>query len=484
MIFDPLTLKMLYKFKISSDKYPDKDLLTLLIDNTRFVDIKLLDMILYSYYSNVSSLKELVIKQFRRYNAGGEWICISVNFSKRISNVVWENRRRRAITIGVDNNIMSELLNITDDELCKLYKEYKMNECKRNKEIKFNKTKTEENIMNEDLDRVVYFEIDKKAEEKENSKNQNLETVKKSIESKYSRDKKIKLQENKTNEDIKKDILTESCKEVKKRESDEPCETNEDIKNKQIKREISEEGKKRRENAQGKIKENNQINVLNFEKNKLKTPLIKGKFIPLDLQRSYFLYNRENIIKETIRKRDDLINGVKLQFIKLYDQKRPAIYRKRGKVIKTIFSHKKISDSIPYDDNSSEEWEANNEDNDDSTMLATESEENEDTDLDIVDLIDENNLDDEPIAKEETAGRKLKKPTMIFEDIKIVKYFPLNKYKNANIVMSENISKDLLEDIKISIANKIPIDTISKEYNVHISAIYKKFGNDLNSNLG
>lgn len=82
------------------------------------------------------------------------------------------------------------------------------------------------------------------------------------------------------------------------------------------------------------------------------------QFMPVDLNNSTFLYNKNKVVLDTQRKRNDLVNPVKLQFIKHFDQRRPPIYKVKNKILKNKLSYKRMPEILNYDDDSSAEWDA------------------------------------------------------------------------------------------------------------------------------
>ncbi|KAM0680374.1 hypothetical protein GINT2_001432 [Glugoides intestinalis] len=103
-----------------------------------------------------------------------------------------------------------------------------------------------------------------------------------------------------------------------------------------------------------------QENTLSFEKVKLNASTTASKlFSPVAFKNAIFVYDPTRLHLDTLRKRDDLANPVNLQFIKHFDQARPPIYQKRGSLLKKkVFSFRKIPEVLSYEEDSSASWEA------------------------------------------------------------------------------------------------------------------------------
>lgn len=578
MIFNPLTLKYLYNFKTSSELFPSIDLLTLILDNSVFVDIFMVEHILFSYKSKQSKLLDFIKTNFRKYKAGDKWILMSINFSADIFDAVWKNRKTEPMSIGIANNIIDEIPECNKNELENIYEKLENFEknsiinvmCEKKKgkdkdrfnkerfdedrfdEDRFNKDRFDEDRFDKDrfiymykersdhVDKFIYVDKERFDEDRfENSnkfiinidkisnlinkiKNQ-VETFKEtdllnrilrftkntqnikiedfinfilnrlyrnisgnpneirfdhmitgninesngisneiSNEIKGNIQKKRKKNKNKIGFNSEPDLPVDLLKLNNNYEQDLPVDS---LKvNKQTRKE-----KNKNKNIDETIKKPTINNTLNFKEIKIEKIISNEKYIPLDLSNAFFVYNRNNIRKDTLRKRDDLVNPMQLQFIKLHDQKRPAIYRKRGEMIIYVHSYKKIPQIISYDQDSSEEWELNNEDGISCDQI-TESEEYDETSSDGNSWINKD-------SSEIEIPRNTKKPIVIFDTVKINVYFKSMKYKNANLIKSDLISEDLLEDIKKAHNEGICHETIALEYNVSLEAIKKVFLN-------
>lgn len=177
--------------------------------------------------------------------------------------------------------------------------------------------------------------------------------------------------------------------------------------------------------------------VLNFSKMSLPVSKPVEKFTPLELKND-IIKNDRNSPKETLRKRDDLVNPVKLQFIKHYDQIRPPIYRRRGRMIRVIESYKKIPEILSYDDDSSNEWEICEDEE--------ETQENETLSSNDSSELDGSWIEEDSENVEVT--RYNKKPNFIFDEIPIEEYFDDGRFSMANLKMSDEIQENLKIELR------------------------------------
>lgn len=236
-----------------------------------------------------------------------------------------------------------------------------------------------------------------------------------------------------------------------------------------IKRDIIESNTLKKESiyANTNKKEISQANTLNFIKVQSIKPEVIEKFAPLALKNATFIYDRNNIVYDTQRRRDDLINPVHLQFIKYYDQCKPPIYRKRGVLSRRVFSDRKIPEVLSYDEESSEDWENIDEEQTDSTS-SEESEEPGDEDW------------VEKDSEEVEFSRCNKKPCFVFQPVPIETYFEENAFANANLVESDVFNEDLARDFEkfeksCKFGFEEMIGKFSILYNVNQSVILKRF---------
>lgn len=184
-----------------------------------------------------------------------------------------------------------------------------------------------------------------------------------------------------------------------------------------------------------------QSNTLNFFSTKATAAEQIKKFAPLNPKNAVFVYDRNNIVLDTQRKRDDLVNPVKLQFIKHFDQIRPPIYQKRGPTKRAVFSYMKIPGMLTYDHDSSEDWEVPEE----STETPEECSEDTNTELDA-------QSEEEWIEKDSEDAettRYSKKPNLLFEcNVHVETFFEKSKFLHANLVFSENFSEELQGELE------------------------------------
>lgn len=169
-----------------------------------------------------------------------------------------------------------------------------------------------------------------------------------------------------------------------------------------------------------------QSNVLSFERTEIRPANAStGRFQPLELKSAIFVYDRNNIVLDTVRKRDDLVSPVRLQFIKLCDQRRPPIYRKRERGVRARRSYERLSEIISYDECSSEDW--GTEDGDAVTCGSiTDSEE---SDTASSEQAEEQWIEaDSDEVEDLGATRFNKKPTFCFDKINIEVFFKEDAY--------------------------------------------------------
>ncbi|ELA41919.1 uncharacterized protein VICG_01103 [Vittaforma corneae ATCC 50505] len=215
-----------------------------------------------------------------------------------------------------------------------------------------------------------------------------------------------------------------------------------------------------------------QSNTLNFSSIKNITVEHIKKFAPLSLKSATFVYDKNNIILGTQRKRDDLVNPVKLQFIKHFDQARPPIYQKRGLMERAVFSYRKLSEVLSYDYDSSDDWEIFEE------STETLDEYSEDTSIDSDVKTEEGWIEKDSEDAETT--RYSKKPSLVFEcDVCIETFFEERKFLHANLILSENFSKELqdeLEKYKIEFQGGFEelVSSFSALYNVCQGTVQEK----------
>jgi hypothetical protein len=203
-----------------------------------------------------------------------------------------------------------------------------------------------------------------------------------------------------------------------------------------------------------------QLNVLNFIKTTSNKSEIIEKFSPLELKNASFVYDRNSIVFDTQRKRDDLVNPVNLQFIKHFDSCKLPIYRKKGLLKHAVYSDRKIPEVLSYDDDSSVDWE----DDETEETITEESEEVAD------DAGDEEWVEKD--SEDVEVSRYNKKPFFTFQNIPTEIYFNKNAYINANLVQSDNFNAKLLQEF---INFKNTFDGSSDE-------LPRRFGNLFNVN--
>lgn len=178
-----------------------------------------------------------------------------------------------------------------------------------------------------------------------------------------------------------------------------------------------------------------QSSTLNFARVCTQSNGAAEKFMPLELKSATFVYDRNHIVLDTQRKRDDLVNPVQLQFVKHFDQIRPPIYQRRGEIVRAVFSFKRLPQILSYDEDSSEEWVAAEES--DSNALTEDSTEDAPGDEDWV----------EKDSEDAEVTRFNKKPTFIFQPVCIETYFDESKYLSAPLFESSVFPSELLQNL-------------------------------------
>lgn len=146
-----------------------------------------------------------------------------------------------------------------------------------------------------------------------------------------------------------------------------------------------------------------------MEVQRINTTKSNLSFEPLILKDKTFVFDKNNIVRQTQRMRNDLFKPVQLQFIKHYDQRRPPIYRKREFILVRKCSYEVFPEILNYDSDSSEEWEEIEE----SDVIISESETVTEGDEDWI----------EPDSEQMESTRFTKKPYFIFDQVKVVNYF-------------------------------------------------------------
>lgn len=210
-------------------------------------------------------------------------------------------------------------------------------------------------------------------------------------------------------------------------------------------------------------KEKPQQKTLNFTRVSLSKSETIEKFAPLSLKNATFVYSRNNIIYDTQRKRDDLINPVALQFIKFHDNCKPPIYRKRGLLQRVVFSDKRIPGILTYDEESSD-WEECTDSVVSEESISEETEEPGDEEW-----VEKDSEDVE-------VSRYNKKPCFIFQNVQIETLFDENEYLNANLVLSDEFNDGMVMDFinfkkKFKGSNQEMVDQFSLFYNVTTNGI-------------
>lgn len=207
------------------------------------------------------------------------------------------------------------------------------------------------------------------------------------------------------------------------------------------------------------------LSLLNFiTKEKRKTVEVdnRKRFVPIEFDSSVYVYKLNNPNFESIRRRKDLVNPVKMMFIKFCEDIRPPIYRQSDNKLSHKISYVKILNDVDYDEEST--WEddpdAESIDSDDSEEEESASEDNEFIEAD----------------SGEQEKKRVKKPVMSFPVVKIEtnkEFDPL--FRQLPIVptklIPDFIKDKLKEDFNLSDKNPSIFKRLSKKYLVVESAL-------------
>lgn len=200
-----------------------------------------------------------------------------------------------------------------------------------------------------------------------------------------------------------------------------------------------------------------------------------GRFAPLEIKNATFMYDPNRISLDTIRKRDDLVNPVKLQFIKHFDQIKPPIYQKRDIMKYCLYSYKKIPDVLSYTDDSSSEWMEIEQSSSETLEEYSTDDESESADW----------IEEDSECVETT--RYNKKPMLsLDENVRVVKYFDEEKYLKANLFMISNLPESLKNGIlkrevmtfakESGMVGRDLINGFSELYNITADVIIQELG--------
>ncbi|KAL6121834.1 hypothetical protein NUSPORA_01205 [Nucleospora cyclopteri] len=407
MIFHPETLSALADFKMSSSSLPSIELLAFIIDNRSSIDINLLFNILYSH-KDLSQLKYTV----------EEMMAVGINIKKlmretiKLKNTPDFNHKEYEIKnihdIKIEDSSTNKIVEviISTKNIQKIYVKILENLIVDNfVSVKINGTNV--CILEKTENKEILKNRDNKYSELGRNKNNVVNKLKRSIETVDSSLTEIC--------DIKltKDIIDEVPNKKKKIV----------IKSKNIDQIKS----KNIESFEGN-------NSFIFKKVKFAQEKQSNKFEPVDLSHAIYVFNRNNLIKDTFRKRDDLINPRKLQFYSFAGQRKPNVYRLKTDDYKyvinrenkdwSVFSTDKLANVLDYDVDSDMEWEENEEEAVDCLQSESYSIE-ESSEGSLTDFIDKNKENSDDNEEMKAIVRNNRKPSFITGEIKIEKYFDL-----------------------------------------------------------
>ncbi|KAI5151054.1 hypothetical protein ENBRE01_1869 [Enteropsectra breve] len=442
MLWHPSTLKMILDFKQNKEDCPSDALVAALLDalNAKH-DVKemeaVLKHILYSHTGKkenglIEKINEILEKKKTKSNFK---INLSSNIPKQYNDHSDLIYKTDTDEIFMDSSDIIEdesyLLNINSDPFKRpMEKDHKVYEehvsvlplCTKASALNSSILESSPppaigpvNTDSEELKNIIENNMEKIIEDREilkvlvdGFKRKEASIEQKGLSNKAKRQKldKANKEENKVNNDIETKVENEN-----KKDND-----SEMMKVDEASPEAPVKKKRGRKKIVPETPKN--LNVLNFA-TLAKKPVEKiEKFEPLILRHATFLYDKNNISLESIRKRDNLTEPVKMQFIKHYDQRRPPVYRKRGRIMARKKSYDRMEEILNYDEDSSEEWEEQGEiECEESSLESTESEEGSEKAVWI-------ERDDS--SAEEEVMRSSKKPTFNFDPIVIEVYFNLN----------------------------------------------------------
>ncbi|KAF9762713.1 hypothetical protein NGRA_1803 [Nosema granulosis] len=197
------------------------------------------------------------------------------------------------------------------------------------------------------------------------------------------------------------------------------------------------------------------LSLLNFvTKEKKKTVSVdsKKRFEPIDFDSSVYVYKLNNPNFESLRRRKDLVNPVKMMFIKFSEDIRPPIYKQTGNKANHKISYEKIFKDIDYDEEST--WE----DDPDAESIDSEESEEEDSSSGVMEFVEADSGEQEK--------KRIKKPNLTFPTVKIEinnEYDPL--FKNLPIRPTKDIPEFIKDKLKLEFNNTPAIlKRLSRKY--------------------
>ena len=420
LLFNPKTLNLLLKFKKTGNKRLIKHILFLILDNTYEIELSFLQYLLFSHtdldFKDIEKYLEDTIKQnFIRKNINGIPICfIKKNILKSYCSLIKSNRLASPSRLGncTNENWIDQLVEVQEKENLIVNKENVDATSNNNRdmagiELCCNFSKKCINAPDDNnLKSIKSNAINVKKHSSPNYKNLNNKVI---INCSTSQASLLDISTEHNNLDPSSVFIPSSC-------------------------DVETIGQEKTVLTPKKDKAQQQ-NTLNFTKVQTNKSVAIEKFAPLSLKNATFIYNRHDIVYDTQRKRDDLINPTPLQFIKHFDQCKPPIYRKKGILKRAIFSDRRIPGVLTYDEESSEDWEECED------SLSNESVSEESEEVGDEDWVEKDSEDVE-------VSRYNKKPCFIFKEVQIETYFEKERYLKANLILSDQINEGIIDEFR------------------------------------
>lgn len=443
MLYHPATLEHLLDHKKNNRSQPSPSLLALLVDHTFYIDINLLYSIIFSFTDtgNLDDLRSQIAASYRKVMADGVWVCCCTAVPDGVRDLVRQKKQGVVLGIGAKprSNYVELLEEISLEDLVKLdgmNEVYRSGSCVRGRRGRRQSQATKKLALDWQPESECM-----------------IKTEDKGLLSALPTDLSVNKAKPCEAPPIQPSSDTIAAGVHSENDPYDPLSSqlNSDA------MAMPRRGRKRQQPVP-------QANVLNFEK-VVARPVEKiEKFAPLRPRGTTFIYDRSSIVFDTQRKRDDLVSPVKLQFIKHYDQRRPPIYRKKGRMARHPISYERLSEVISYDEDSSEEWECASEDPlecssiSESTMSSSVGGEQSEWIAD----------DSTEEALEKRPGRK---PTLIFDKAGIEVFCAEDAYLVAPLEEAEEAGPELLKVLEKARRSGESLDRLSELYCIKRSAL-------------
>lgn len=430
MLFHPKTLELLHLHKTSGADMPSSSLLALLTDYTSFIKIEDLLYILYSHTGrgSVARLKDILAAQTRAVCHAGRTVCIWPDPPAEVEEIILRHRAGEPGQLCLSSgerepcNFVGHLEKLPPDQAFRVPAGSTME---------------------------VHGSPPCEPDTKENLDRQNIAIAGRCQCARKKRARRTRSQ------DIEHAVPTSEIDASR-------------LSSQQDLAALDASAKSQRKAAK---RRSIQTNILKFQKTEARRVEKIGRFAPVDLTGSTFIYDRSSIRLETVRRRDDL-RPIWLQFIKHHDQRRPPIYRPRGVIIKNAFSYLKMREIISYENDSSEGWEVRDNDSAvdiDSADVSESSSGTESTDS----LISADSTD----SIVEEPKRRLKKPIFLYNKVPVIVYFEADKYSEAPLRPSSDIPPGIRLELTELRGKGVSIGDVSELYNIKEEALAEYYSN-------